>query len=289
MKFTDALTELGIPFVEEGHHHCRTGWVQLDCPFCGKESQKYHLGYNIDRNYMHCWRCGPKTIVSVLMEASGLPFRKCTGVLKGIETTYPEKKLKIVRKVKLPKGIGELLPCHIKYLRDRGFNPTSLIQLWDIKGIGIASRLPWRIFIPILHNRKVVSWTTRAISRNNLVIRYISASEEEEALPHKSLLYGEDYVGRSVIIHEGPIDVWATGPGAVAVMGTSYTSEQTLRLSKYPRRVVCFDNDRQAQTRAKSLCDLLFPFPGETLNVQLDSKDAGSASEKELRKLRKLL
>ena len=106
---------------------------------------------------------------------------------------------------------------------------------------------------------------------------------------HKELLYGEDYCRGSVIIHEGPTDVWRTGPGAVALLGTGFTDAQVLRLSHYGLRIVCFDSEPAAQRRANKLCSLLDGFPGETINVVLDSKDPGSATPKEIAKLRKLL
>jgi hypothetical protein len=52
---------------------------------------------------------------------------------------------------------------------------------------------------------------------------------------------------------------------------------------------VCFDNQAVAQRKARALCDELSAFGGETLNVILDAKDAGSATDKEIRKLRRLL
>jgi DNA primase len=159
-------------------------------------------------------------------------------------------------------------------------------RLWNAQGIGMSSQLPWRIFIPIELNGEMVSWTTRSI--NDYGLRYISAKLTQESFPHKHLLYGEDYARHTVIIHEGPLDVWTVGPGAVGTLGTSYTRAQVVRMSKYLRRVVCFDNEPEAQRRARKLCDDLEPFEGETHNVILDAKDANTASAKEIRRLRRL-
>ena len=151
----------------------------------------------------------------------------------------------------------------------------------------MSVRLPWRLFIPFHIHGEVVSWTTRSIGQNGL--RYVSASSDQEKVNHKSILYGEDFCRHAVIVHEGPFDVWRTGPGAVATCGTGFSRSQLLRLSNYPVRVICFDNEKQAQQRATELCDLLEPFPGETIQVTLDAKDAAEASDKEINQLRRFL
>jgi len=286
MKFTDILQELNIEYKTEGHHHCRPGWINLDCPFCGKDSHKWHLGYSIESNFFHCWRCGFHSIIETLMEITGYSATKCKKILKDVEYTEVKRE-KPKGKLILPKGIGKLQKPHRRYLRSRRFNWKKIQNLWQISGIGIASKLPWRIFIPILHHGKMVSWTTRSISNSNMVTRYISASLKEESIPHKSLLYGEDYAQKTIVITEGPFDVWKIGPGAVATLGIGYSLEQLLRMTKYPKRMVCFDHERIAQERAKRLCNELSVFPGKTFNIQLDAKDAASATNREIERIRK--
>jgi len=287
MKFTDILQQLNIPYKTEGqHHHCRPGWVNLDCPFCGKDSHKWHLGYSLESNYLHCWVCGFHTLVETLMEITGYPPSKCKNLLKDIEPAKIKKE-KPRGKLIIPKGVDKIRNAHRRYLEDRGFDPNLLQKIWKIQGIGLASKLPWRIFIPIIYHGKTVSWTTRSISKSKKVTRYISASAKEESIPHKSLLYGEDYVEKSIIITEGPFDVWRIGPGAVATLGVGYSLEQLIKMTKYPKRAICFDSEKEAQKRAKRLCDELSAFDGKTYNIQLDGKDAASASPKEIKQLRK--
>lgn len=285
MKFEEALNALGVQQAHEGHHHTRAGWINFDCPFCGRGSHKYHMGYNKWAAYVNCWRCGPHKIIDTLVEL-GMPWRDAREVYHGLERDYKYEKPKRGT-LKLPKHEKTLLPRHIRYLAHRGFDPNRVTRLWDLRGIGINARLPWRILIPIYFRSEIVSWTTRAVGSG---LRYISASAEEESINHKELLYGEDFLSHSVIVHEGPLDVWATGPGAVALCGTSYTTSQLGRLSRYPKRIVCFDSEPDAQKRAKRLCDDLEVFPGDTINVVLESgKDAAEADPDELKQLRKLL
>lgn len=288
MKFTEILSQLNIEYKTEGHHHCRPNWIQLDCPFCAKDSKKWHLGYSLEYHFLNCWRCGVHQPVETLIEITNLSFSECKKLLAGIETTKVKRE-KPKGKLKLPIGVEELQNPHVRYLQARGFKVSKLKSLWQIKGIAVSTKFAWRIFIPIIHHGKTVSWTTRSISHNNKITRYISASLKEESIPHKSLLYGEDYVQDSVIIHEGPFDVWRTGPGAVATLGTGYSNEQLSRMVKYQKRIICFDNEREAQKRANKLCDNLSVFPGETFNIQLDAKDAAEASKKEIKLLRRFL
>ncbi len=279
MNIRELLTNLGVEFKEAGeHHHTREGWIQIHCPFCG--SNNYHLGIHLSGRFASCWRCSGKSIFAVL-EKLGVPRKD---ILNLQRSAVPEARPRTG--LKEPPGRGPLLPAHVRYLRERGFDPAELVRLWQIEGIGLAARLKWRIYIPIIHKGQRVSWTTRAIG-DAVARRYISAGPDEEAIAHKKILFGLDYVLHSVVIVEGPFDVFAVGPGAVATFGLAFTSAQTLALARVPYRFVCFDSSKDAQLRARSLSSLLSCMPGSTTIVQLDAEDPGSATQKELKRLRR--
>jgi hypothetical protein len=193
-----------------------------------------------------------------------------------------------VGRLQIPKGVGELLPAHRKYLCSRGYDPDEIVRIWGVQGIGMAMKLSWRLFIPITLEKRVVSWTTRAI-RKDAEMRYISASLEEESVSHKTLLYGADKAKHAVCAVEGPMDVWKIGPGAVGLLGIGHKRSQVERLSRFLVRGVCFDNEPKAQERARKLVNDLSVFPGQTFNIVLDSKDPGEATDKELRQVRRAL
>jgi len=68
------------------------------------------------------------------------------------------------------------------------------------------------------------------------------------------------------------------------------TKAQVGKMSKYPVRVVCFDNTKDAQHQAQILCDDLMAFPGDTFRVKLETgKDVAEADEKEVQVLRRYL
>lgn len=281
MTIQDLLKKRDVEFLESGHHHCREGWIQLrECVFC--HSDNYHLGFCLRSQRFVCWRCGGHYTGSTLLR---LGFAKAQVEEFVGDAEVGEVRPKRRLGLKEPAGRGELLKPHRDYLRGRGFDPAELQRLWQIEGIGIAARLSWRIYIPIIEGNVRQSWTTRTIGDSGQ--RYLSASAEEEAVNHKHLVYGIDYCRHSVVVVEGPIDAWAIGPGAGAVFGTAYSTAQVRRLISIPLRFVCFDASKEAQAKARELCGELSLFRGKTVNICLDAKDPGCAGAKELAQLRR--
>ena len=286
---TDLLDSLNIPYQTEGHHHCRTGWVQIDCPYCGQGERKWHMGFSLSGGYVNCWRCGHKPLVDTLCLLTRWTPHRVKSWLKDSQIVHRAPN-RIERRgtLKIPDGVTSLKASHRKYLQSRAFDPDEVERLWNVGGIGLAAHLAWRLFIPIYQDDDMVSWTTRSISHQTNVLRYISAKPEDESVPLKHVLYGEQYARHAIIICEGPLDVWKIGPGAVATLGVGYSSYQFNRMITYPIRVVCFDNDKTGRERAWKLSNDLSGFPGETFNVTLKEGDAGSASSSTVKKLRKM-
>lgn len=291
----DFLREYHVDFKRPGeHHHATTGRLQVDCPFCSSGSKKYRMGIALSAAFANCWVCGPHKILETLVGVTKQPWSECKQFLKeqnlGAQyynrIQYPDRQ---EGQTIIPDNVSVTLPIpHKRYLESRGLNPKDLANTWDIRGIGIAPRLQWRLFIPVYFGGEMFSWTTRAL-HDNTKLRYISASTQESRAPIKHLLYGEDYVLDKIMVVEGPLDVWKIGKGAVATFGLEYTKQQLYRIAKYPVRYICFDLGKREAMQAKKLADELAMFPGETKWIELSAKDPGSASEKELKKLRRLL
>ena len=284
MKFQYILSEYNIPIAPEGHHHARPGWIQFDCVFCSKDSQKWRMGYSIDNNFVSCWVCGGHNLITTLMEITGKRYHQIKQMLDGLD--IPKiKREKPKGKLIMPSGIKHLSSAHKKYLHSRGFNWREIQRTWQIKGMDITNKLQWRIFIPIIYHSQIVSWTTRSILESRC--RYISASEEEESMPHHELLYGEDFARDAIIVTEGVFDVWKIGVGAVCTFGSGYSQKQIERIIKYPIRAICFDSEPEAQKRAGKLLNDLSVFPGNTFSVILDAKDAAEETQENIKWLRK--
>lgn len=293
MNIIDIFRQYAVPFREHGqHHHSTRGWIQIDCPSCSKGRGSFRLGFNIKNKYFNCFSCGPARLIDTLMEVCGLNFAEVKQLLDDYDPLLLTDTSKpIVRKnlVTLPKNLGKLQAPHLAYLKGRGLDVKRIKKLWGIKGIGLSSYLQWRIFIPVIYDGEIISWTTRSIS-DDVDKRYIAASMEDEKLPGKSVLYGEDYCKDSAIIVEGPIDAWKIGPGAVATLGTDFTQSQLLRMTNYSKRIICMDAAPEGQVAAQKLMAFLLPFPGRTINVVLETaKDPGKAKPSEIRELRAML
>jgi hypothetical protein len=289
MTFADLLKEHKIPYKSHGeHHHVSHGWIGIDCPDCSPGSGKYRLGYNIRGGFMSCWSCGPKKTKAVIQALTGIPWKDLNDIVRTLAQDRVPVDIPKRGTVQLPKGVGPLLPQHCDYLESRGFNPETIQTLWGVKGIGRRLELGWRLFIPVTHRNEIVSWTTRAIGKQKA--RYISAKPQEEKFALPDLLYGEDYTRNSVVICEGPMDVWKIGPGAVATFGLNVSLQQIRHLARYQKRYICFDREPVAQRKADSLADALSVFDGETYVIRLHSgKDPGEIDKSELKDLRKLL
>ena len=55
-----------------GIHHSmvdsgRSGWLNINCPFCREGDQKFKLGINPE-GYANCWRCGPHDLDSLVCQ-----------------------------------------------------------------------------------------------------------------------------------------------------------------------------------------------------------------------------
>lgn len=280
MDLAEFLEEHNIEIAPENHHHTTPNFIQVDCPYCSPDSRRFRLGLRRDGRSASCWSCGWKDIKQTLAILAGIRSSQVE-----LDSVVSKREEKPRGKLQLPKGICDLLPCHRRYLEGRGFDPDELVKLWGIRGIGLAAKLAWRIWIPFRHEGQIVSWTTRSLADSGT--RYISAKPEQEIVSHKKILIGEEYVRHSCIVVEGPFDMFRIGPGACCTAGISYSQEQLSRMGKFPVRMVCFDRELEAQKRAREICRHLSVFPGETINVVLKAKDPGSASKQEIKELRR--
>lgn len=242
---------------------------------------------------MNCWTCGKLDPVKTLVKITQKPFNEIARLWRCVASDAKFRNYKGTQtngKLVLPPNLGPLLPFQRDYLAKRGFDPDELESMWGFKGIGlIAGPLKWRIFIPIVHNFEMVSYTTRAATDKG-VIRYRTAQKEHEKVSIKRVLFGEDHCLHVILVAEGVLDAVKIGPGAVATCGVGYTRSQVLRLAKYPKRVIVFDAEPEGQKAAQKICRELEVFPGITQNVILESgKDPSRVSKQELLELREML
>lgn len=292
MSIEDQLIEFfkvnRVPHKTAGQDkHVRAGWVGIPCPLCG-DNGGYHMGIHVHFVYASCWLCGKHSFYDVV-KALGLQWSDIKHVRDSVEKVSNKFDNKKRGRYRPPLDLMPLTGRHRTYLKGRNVDvDADWFVKCKVQSIGPGDpRYKYRIFLPVLLGTKEVSFTTRSTLATGQ--RYLSASAACEELPHKDLLYNEDLVKSVIMVHEGPMDALAVGPGAVATFGTSYTKNQINRIGRYPKRFICFDNEPVAQRRAEQLADELSVLPGVTFNIRLDAKDAASAPSAERARLRRLL
>lgn len=265
--------------------HSRSGWVNVSpCPGC--QSTKFHLGIREDGQRASCWACGGKQVSQVLKQLTDAPWGEIKALLGDTRFVQDEPE-KVYGGYKPPKNLIPFNKAHLKYLQSRQLDPEYLAKMWDVQGTGALSNYPHRIFIPIYRGARAVSWTARTIIKDHEP-RYQTAKDSEKSYSEKELLFGANHAkGNAIIVCEGPFDAMNIGYGATALLGLNYTNSQVAVIAKYHRRIVCLDSSCEAQRAAGKLADDLSVFPGETIRVELDAKDAGCAEKSEIESLRK--
>lgn len=284
----EILKKHNVPFRQHGeHHHASHGWASVDCPYCSPNSNRFRLGFEISTGRTNCWACGSKNRTKALSTICKITYGDAEKLWSGIARLPIERPIH-TGELEIPNQVYSMLEAHKMYLKGRGLKPNVIENIWGVRGIGLGSHLSWRLFIPI-HDKyeEMVSWTTRSINPNSKS-RYISAKSEQEAIPHKDILYGAHLARQTIIIVEGPLDAWAIGPGAVATCGLSYSRSQLREMEQYTNKIICFDVSREAQDKAYMLCSQLSLFPGTTQNIVLESgSDPADADPAEIQEIRK--
>ena len=188
-----------------------------------------------------------------------------------------------------PKWWGEFSPRHIDYLAGRGFNPERTIREWKLFASGhqAPAGFTFRVIIPIYDEQdRILSYTSRAIS-DKAKLKYKACPETETTFSTKECIYGlNNVLNDSILIVEGPTDVWKMGAGAVCPCGIAFTPRQIRILSAFTKRYILFDNEEEAQVRANTLGEELDCFGGETWILRnTEYKDPGEMPEAKARKL----
>lgn len=281
--------------------HSQAGWIQIRCPFC-TGNPGWHLGYNKKEGFWNCWRCGGKQNTLVVQTLLNLPRNEARKILLSYRLRYSHeekggKETFRPSSIQLPFSTDVMELRHRDYLMNkRNFNPESLEKEWGLLGTGPHGDYKFRVIAPIFYKGNLVSYQGRDITEKS-DLKYKACREEEEIIPHKSLLYGIDnalkadgFNGKGIIV-EGITDVWRIGPGAVATFGIKFTRNQVRLIRDYfPSRSILFDSsDSEAIKQANKLASELEAWPGETELIELDAKDPAELSPQDAQELRKLL
>jgi len=288
------LTDYHISFYTEGKN-TQVGWVNIDCPFCGDSRGG---GFNVDAGYYNCWRCGGHYITKVIQKLLTVDYAQAAGVEKKytgrqsllLQLNGKKPKAKQITTV-TPPG-GRLKKKHRKYLESRNFDPDELIEKYDITGTGNNEKYKdvWfdnRIIIPIKDEQgRVLSFQGRDITGRSS-LRYKGCPLELSVYNYKDTLYNiGNATGNRILLVEGVFDVWRLGAGSVASFGTALTNKQLGVLSGYDTIFMMFDNEPEAQAKAKKGAAKLSSMGKEVELIELDGDgDPGDLTPKQAREI----
>jgi hypothetical protein len=298
MRILELYNDHHVDYATEGYKHCRPGWVNVPCPFC-TGNPGYHLGFNIETNHYHCWRCGGKFPDKALSRILNIPVPEAKKLIKeyggSSRTRRKETKAKInLSPFKYPSGEIKLKKNHKKYLTGRGFDPELLEAVWGVSGTGPVSYLDGinyshRILAPIFWGGREVSFQTRHM-KSTPDFKYMACPMAREEVHHQRILYGKPLEwGKRGVCVEGITDVWRMGAKSFSVFGIDYTPYQVKVIkSFFDEVVILFDPDPQALEQAKKLKWELEYFK-ISVHIEKIEQDPGSMSQDDADHLMKQL
>jgi len=298
------LDARGIAYKTTGKN-VSAGWIGIQCvyPLCDDHSN--HLGINLDTGVHSCWKCGnrggPERLVELIdrvewAEASDIVKRFSDNSFIPEALTMPRVRGDFM----LPK-FAQRTPysVHAQYLQRRGYEPLDVVHKYDLLFTGSVSwvatprgkiHYPWRIIMPIYVDGQIVNFTARDIT-GRATSKYKNGPDDIAIRNGGDCVYNIDRVriGGSVMLVEGPLDVWRIGDGAVAMLGTQFTESQlSLIASRRPQRVfVVYDVD--ANEIARELGTRIARLVPETEYVWLTNGDPDGADSATIAYLRDLL
>ena len=236
--------------------------VNINCPFCSNPPDThFNGGFNFLSPRYSCWRCGSHSWYDALEKVLNVPFNQISKFVEDYKYISPVKETKRVAQAQFLDLPGYYLNEQEKqYLINRGFNTDYLQDKFHIRGGGIAGDWAYRILLPIYYKNVLVSWTGRSIlSKAEIkrlgIPRYKNLSIEQSVIAAKDIFFNLDNSTKDyVMLVEGAFDVLKMGDNCICSLGTSVTPEQELFLKeRYKRIFICFDNEYEAQEKAKHL------------------------------------
>jgi hypothetical protein len=166
------------------------------------------------------------------------------------------------------------------------FAPAGTIYFHDEKGVEPdRCMVEDRLLIPIIQRRRLISWQARRFFDNPQYKgqKYLNmpGSKKEEWLYNMDVALMHD----DIVIHEGAADVWRTGANAVALGGSTMSSQQRERMKTLwaddGQAVVMLDSaadDPEAPRHAAAIVTELNDckvFPRGAVAAQLPAGDPG--------------
>lgn len=266
-----------------------------ECPWCGDSS--YHLGISTGPSaFLSCWACGYHSIFDYLVKVEG-SYKKAKQILDQYSLTpdsilEQEEDIEIVRpsSYKLPQEFTEIFLQEAKdYLRKRRYDFLTLKKKYGILYGTNFGRAKFRIVFPVFENNKIVNWVGRDITGNKSIMPYMFEKNKVALVPRSELLMGLNHCNsEKVILVEGPFDQVRIGDNAISMLSVNFTKKQLLKLKKFKKFYLMFDNDEPGIEMSKKLESYL-TWADEINYVEYDAHDPDSLSDDDIRELKRAI
>jgi len=239
------------------------GELGFDCPRCGPNSEKYHLGVNLKKCVFNCFRCKYGGHLSKILK--DYDFKSADLVSAAIKRPVlgvKPKGFKLINKKIWMKN----RPLR-RFLKSRGIFRLRAQKL----GMGVVEKGNWtdikrfagRVIIPVIENGEWVYWVARAYDKE-LEKKEISPRKDEMNVRRSDVIHGiDDVTPEHLVICEGIFDaerIRRYGINAVALLGSNFSDVQCGKLlAKKAERVdLMLDGDVAGRTGALKALKMLF-------------------------------
>ena len=283
------LEDIGVEIFEDGKN-ISEGWIGIECPYCDDSSN--HLGINLYTKLFTCWKCAETgSATNLIMEFEDIPYYKALERLTEYQDPYylrsqVERKLKVSGDILCKEASKDFHSEALKYLKTRNFEPNEIIPKFDLYCTNHLGKYKFRIIIPVIINGEIVGFTTRDFT-DKADKRYLKCSIEESSVNHKEWLYNIDSVKDTVIIVEGPTDVWRLGDGCISTLTSQFSNSQIEILveRKIKHAYLLFDTEYEAQKKAEKMANNISAFVSHVEVLSLQEGDPADLTNEEAKEL----
>ena len=159
-------------------------WYSIPCPYCSSDS-KYKMGIR-DQGIAYCWACGSHSFPEVIKILTGQFWHDIRDQYQTdiIETSAirQERKIQKPSSLSLPTGTGPLNERARIYLKNRGFNPDILAELYGLQSTGMYGNFNFRIIIPIYFNKQLQDLVIEKFSKSLFKNAFLAIGKKESLI-----------------------------------------------------------------------------------------------------------
>jgi len=228
-----------------------SGWIELPCPFCKKDSKKV-LQITPDMTFAHCFRCQWRGTVSDVCDAYNMSKEQLFGSVCAVA------QLPVTEFSGDIPGVSFLRSkTAISYIRSRNAFSYATLNKWKYNKLDITNST---VVIPLVQDYKIKGYLERAISASAFMrYRFSSGFSSSTCFFNWDLTRWQ----QSVIISEGVFDAISLHNalpfvGALGNFGKHISEEKINML--YQRHVkeitICLDSEKKDKDIRKAINEI---------------------------------